>query len=49
MKGKEQMSRTTRYEFRGSCLWLLILIAIGIGIPWAIKHLINNTVAVEWD
>ncbi|HPG00809.1 MAG TPA: hypothetical protein PLE77_12135 [Kiritimatiellia bacterium] len=43
------MRRTIRYEFTGSCLLVLILIAIGFGIPWAIKHVINNTIAVETD
>ena len=49
-RGKdESMRRTMRYEFTGSCLLVLILIAIGFGIPWAIKHVINNTIAVETD
>jgi hypothetical protein len=28
---------------------VLVLILIGIGIPWAIKHIINNTIMIESD
>ena len=43
------MHKVTKLEFRGSGFLVLILIMTGIGIPWAIIHLINNTVAIEFQ
>jgi hypothetical protein len=41
--------KVTKLEFRGSGLLVLFLMITTIGIPWAIIHLINNTVAIEFQ
>ena len=43
------MSKIVRYEFMGSWLWFWLLCITGIGIPFAILHLVNGTIRLESD
>ena len=43
------MDRLRRREFHGSWVWFAVLCLTGIGIPFAVLYLIDNTVEIETE
>lgn len=41
------MDTIRRREFHGSWLWFAVLCLTGVGIPFAVLYLIENTVEIE--
>jgi hypothetical protein len=41
------MDTIRRREFHGSWLWFAVLCLTGVGIPFAVIYLIENTVEIE--